>query len=75
MEEQLKEGTVWAECSLLHTKIQCQVLWKGLFTQLIKLLFTHLHTSFHRFQLSALRPVFPHCLLEHCVPRFFGGGR
>lgn len=47
---------MWDECFLLHTKIQCQTLWKGLFTQLIKLLFTHSHTSFHRCQLSALRP-------------------
>lgn len=29
------EGVVWDECFLLHTKIQCQVLWKGLFTQLV----------------------------------------
>lgn len=33
MKEQLKKGIVWDECFLLHTKIQCQVLWKGLFTQ------------------------------------------
>lgn len=33
MKEQLKEGIVWDECFPLHTKIQCQVLWKGLFTQ------------------------------------------
>lgn len=31
------------------------------------LLFTHSHTSSHRFQLSALRSVFPHCLLENCL--------
>lgn len=73
VEEQLKEGIVWDDCFLLCCEIQCQVLWKGLFTQLVKLLFTHSHTSSHRWQLSALGPMFPHCLLENCASRFLCG--
>lgn len=37
------------------------------------LLFTHSHTSSHRFQLSAFRPVFPHCLPENCLDFLVAG--
>lgn len=57
MEEQAREGIVWDKWILPSTEIQCQILWKGLFTQPLKLLFTHSHTSSHRFQLSTPRPV------------------
>lgn len=51
-EKQVREGIVWDKWILLSTEIWCQILWKGLFTQPLKLLFTHSHTSSHRFQLS-----------------------